>query len=52
MADDVEACLSRAHPGCTGLPLVGEAVSIVVVFLFADMQGCEGDIDVSSLVDV
>ena len=41
MADDVKACLSWAHPSRTGLLPVGEALAIVIVFLFADMQDCE-----------
>ena len=52
MVDDVEACLSRTHPGCTGTVPIGKSLTAVIVLLFVDVQGCECDVDVSSLVDV
>ena len=50
--DDVQAHLGRAHPRRTGAVPIGELLTIVIVFLFADAQGCEGYAAVIGMVDV
>ena len=52
MVDDVEACLSWAHTGHAEAVPVGELLTVVIILLFADAQGCVGDIDISGLVNV
>ena len=51
-ADNVNACLSGAHLGQMGSAPVGKSLTVVVVFLFANVQGCEGDFIVGDKVDV
>ena len=52
MVDNVDACLSGAHPGQTGSMPVGKSLTVVIVFLFVNAQGREGDVIVGDKVDV
>ena len=52
MAENVDACLSGAHSGRPSSTPVGELLTVVVVFLFASAQGCEGNIIVGDKVYV
>ena len=50
--DNVDACLSGAHPGQTGPVPVGEPLTVVIVFLFTNAEGHEGDVIVGDKVYV
>ena len=52
MADNVDAHLSGAHPGRPIPPPVGKSLTVVIVFLLVNTQGCVGNIVISDKVYV
>ena len=40
---DVETCMSWAHPNGIGVAMVRGCLTIVIVFLLADTEGCKCD---------
>ena len=51
-ADNVYACLSRAHLGRAGAMPIGELLTVVIVLLFANAHGREDDVGVGNMTDV